>query len=87
MGCSTCWRRATRSASWQIELLGGWFQVVIDVFTHSADYHVVPLLYPITARGFDGFAWNTPWVLARSYAALAAVFQWFYRSGKDARVG
>ena len=70
-----------------IPLLGWWSHIVIDVFTHSADYYAVPVLYPITERGFDGLAWNTPWMLAMNYAALGAAIWWVYRSGKSARVG
>ena len=46
---------------------------MIDVFMHSADYYASPVLYPITHRGFDGVAWNTPWFLALNYLALGAV--------------
>ena len=70
-----------------IPLLGWWTHIVIDVFTHSADYYAVPVLYPITERGFDGIAWNTPWMLALNCAALGAAIWWAYRSGKSARVG
>ena len=58
--------------AWLLPLLGWWLHIVIDVFTHSADYYAVPVLYPFTERGFDGIAWNQPWMLALNYAALAA---------------
>jgi hypothetical protein len=38
----------------------------------------IPLLgwwsvfYPITQRGFDGLAWNTPWFMVLNYVALSA---------------
>ncbi|MEO6032858.1 MAG: hypothetical protein ABIP61_13305 [Burkholderiaceae bacterium] len=69
------WRRAL----W-IPLLGWWSHIVIDVFTHSADYYAVPVLYPFTMRGFDGLAWNTPWFMALNYVALAAAWLWLWRS-------
>ncbi|MFN0161907.1 MAG: hypothetical protein ACKVQQ_11800 [Burkholderiales bacterium] len=56
-----------------IPLLGWWSHIVIDVFTHSAAYYPSPVLYPLTRRGFDGLAWNTPWFLAVNYFVLAAV--------------
>ena len=59
-----------------IPLAGWWSHIVIDVFTHSADYYAVPVLYPFSERGFDGLAWNTPWFLALNYAALAATILW-----------
>jgi hypothetical protein len=59
-----------RKALW-LPLLGWWSHIVIDVFTHSADFYPVPVLYPITQRGFDGVAWNTPAFLITNYAAIA----------------
>lgn len=67
--------RAVRRTLW-IPLLGWWSHIAIDVFTHSADYYATPVLYPITERGFDGIAWNTPWFMALNYAALAVVALW-----------
>ena len=68
---------------WLIPLLGWWSHIVIDVFTHSADYYAVPVLYPFMDRGFDGIAWNTPWFMLVNYTALAAVwiFLWQRRKG------
>lgn len=57
--------------SFWIPLAGWWSHIVIDFFTHSADYYPVPVLYPFSYWGFDGLAWNTPWFLALNYAALA----------------
>ncbi|MCW5631973.1 MAG: hypothetical protein KIT17_01420 [Rubrivivax sp.] len=65
------WRRTL----W-IPLLGWWSHIVIDVFTHSADYYASPVLYPFTERGFDGIAWITPWFMVLNYAALAATGLW-----------
>jgi len=61
---------AVRRTFW-VPLLGWWSHIVIDVFTHSADYYTVPVLYPFTERGFDGIAWITPWFMVLSYLALA----------------
>jgi hypothetical protein len=66
---------ALRRAFW-VPILGWWSHIVIDVFTHSADYYAVPVLYPFTERGFDGIAWTTPWFMAANYGALAAVGLW-----------
>jgi LexA-binding, inner membrane-associated putative hydrolase len=73
---------AVRRAFW-IPLLGWWSHIVIDVFTHSADYYAVPVLYPFTQRGFDGIAWITPWFMALNYAALAAVGAWLLMGRKS----
>jgi hypothetical protein len=66
---------AARRTLW-IPLLGWWSHIVVDVFTHSADYCAVPVLYPFTERGFDGIASTTPWIMAVNYATLAAVGVW-----------
>jgi hypothetical protein len=77
---------AIRQALWA-PLLGWWSHIVIDVFTHSAGYYPSPALYPITQRGFDGLAWNTPWFLVLNYAVLCAVAWWLWKSGRSARGG
>jgi hypothetical protein len=74
-GAVTLLSWATLRFVW-IPLLGWWSHIVIDVFTHSADYYEVPVLYPITERGLDGLAWNTPWFMVLNYAALAAMVLW-----------
>jgi len=63
-----------------IPLLGWWSHIVIDVFTHSADYYPSPVLYPISQRGFNGLAWNTPWFLLLNYVVLGTVCLWLLRS-------
>jgi membrane-bound metal-dependent hydrolase YbcI (DUF457 family) len=69
------WRR--RGAFWW-PLAGWWSHIVIDVFSHSADFYPSPVLYPFTQRGFDGLAWNTPGFMAANYAALAACTTWLW---------
>ncbi|WP_210732016.1 hypothetical protein [Hydrogenophaga sp. PAMC20947] len=65
---------AWRVRAWLLlPLLGWWSHIIIDVFTHSADYYASPVLYPLTQRGFDGIAWNTPWFMMLNYSALAVV--------------
>ena len=71
----------TRRRCW-IPLLGWWSHIVIDVFTHSADFYASPVLYPFTQRGFDGIAWNTPGFMALNYTAIAAVAVWLLISRK-----
>lgn len=61
---------ATRSV-W-LPLFGWWTHIVIDVFTHSAEFYPSPVLYPITRQGFDGIAWNTPWFAVANYTAIGA---------------
>jgi membrane-bound metal-dependent hydrolase YbcI (DUF457 family) len=65
-----------------IPLLGWWSHIVIDVFTHSANYYPSPVLYPLTERGFDGIAWITPWFMVVNYPALGFVGLLLLRSRK-----
>ena len=57
-------------------LAGWWLHILIDVFTHSANFYPSPVLYPLTQEGFDGLAWNTPWLLALNYSAIALFWLW-----------
>ncbi|WP_374668406.1 hypothetical protein [Ramlibacter sp.] len=64
-----------------LPLWGWWSHIVIDVFTHSARFYPVPVLYPLSDAAFDGIAWNTPWFLLVNYLALlvAGAALWFTR--------
>ena len=53
------------------------------MITHSADFYQAPVLYPITERGFDGLAWNTPWFLVLNYVALGATYLWLLRARRS----
>lgn len=74
---------AVRRSFWG-PLLGWWSHIVIDVFTHSAEFYPVPVLYPFTQRGFDGLAWNTPWFMASNYALLLMSMLWLYWTRRPA---
>ena len=70
-----------------IPLLGWWSHIVIDVFTHSATFYPVPVLYPITERGFDGLAWNTPWFMVLNSVSLTLTVLWLFYTRRDSRNG
>ena len=59
-----------------LPLAGWWSHILIDVLTHSDGFFPSPVLYPITYRGFDGVAWNTPWFVVANYSALVIVWAW-----------
>ncbi len=59
-----------------IPLLGWWSHIVIDLFTHSADYYPVQVLYPLSDRSFNGLAWNTPWFLLLNYVLIGGAILW-----------
>ena len=75
-----------RGGLW-LPLLGWWSHIVIDVFTHSADFYASPVLYPFTQRGFDGVAWNQPWFQLLNYLALAVTGLLLLRSSRRRRDG
>jgi hypothetical protein len=62
-----------RGAFWW-PLLGWWSHIVIDVFTHSAEFFPSPVFYPLTYWGFDGVAWNQPMFQTINYLALVLVW-------------
>jgi hypothetical protein len=68
-----------------LPLLGWWSHIVIDVFTHSAEFYPVPVLYPFSQRGFDGIAWNEPWFLLANYAAIAVALAWLFATRRNGR--
>jgi hypothetical protein len=68
-----------------LPLLGWWSHIVIDVFTHSAEFYPVPVLYPFTQRGFDGLAWNEPWFLVANYLAIAIALTWLLVTRRGGR--
>ncbi|MGD9835613.1 MAG: hypothetical protein AB7U92_22920 [Piscinibacter sp.] len=74
------WRR-----SLLVPLLGWWSHIVIDVFTHSADFYPVPVLYPFTQEGFDGLAWNTPGFQWANYTAIAVALAMLALTRRRAR--
>lgn len=65
-----------------IPILGWWSHIIIDVFTHSAKYYPVPVLYPFTYRGFDGIAWNTHWFMVLNYLSIGLVGIWLVLTRK-----
>jgi hypothetical protein len=77
---------AWRKAPWW-PLLGWWSHIVIDVFTHSADFYPVAVLYPFTQRGFDGIAWNTPAFLIFNYTAIALAVAALVLTARRSRIG
>jgi hypothetical protein len=66
---------ALTRAVW-LPLWGWWSHIVIDTFTHSADFYPVPVFYPFTQWGFDGLAWNTPWFQLANYGVMVWVGGW-----------
>lgn len=66
-----------------LPLWGWWSHVLIDVFTHSADFYPSPVFFPATYWGFDGVAWNTPWFMVTNYLAIAvAAMVVFHRKSR-----
>ena len=56
-----------------LELLGWALHIAIDIFTHTGIF-ATKFLWPLSSVHFDGIRRETPWFLALTYIALAAVF-------------
>lgn len=56
-----------------LEMLGWALHIVIDVFTHTGLF-AIRFLWPFSAVHVDGIRWETGWVLAGNYGALAAAY-------------
>jgi len=56
-----------------LELLGWALHIAIDIFTHAGIF-AIKFLWPLSSEHFDSIRWETPWFLAVTYVALAAVF-------------
>ena len=63
-----------------LEMLGWALHTLIDVFTHRGLF-AVKFLWPVSPVHIDGIRWETPWILAANFTALAAVYLllWIYR--------
>jgi len=55
-------------------MLGWWSHILIDTFTHSADYYPVRTFYPLSEWSFDGWAWNSSTFIATNYLLLGLVY-------------
>jgi hypothetical protein len=84
-GVITLLLRTSIRSLW-LPLLGWWSHIVIDFFTHSADYYPAVVLYPLSDRTFSGLAWNTPWFLVLNYLALGVTGLWLFSTGKSRRL-
>lgn len=65
------------------EMLGWALHILIDVFTHQGLF-AINFLWPAWSLHLDGIRWETPWVLAVTYAGAAMVylFLWTRRSSR-----
>lgn len=63
-----------------LELLGWALHIAIDIFTHTGIF-AIKFLWPLSSVHLAGIRWETPWFLAMTYLALAAVFLilWIHR--------
>ncbi len=55
------------------EMLGWCLHILIDMFTHRGLF-AIQFLWPLSSIHLDGIRWETTWLLAANYAALASVY-------------
>jgi len=61
------------------ELLGWLLHIVIDMLTHHG-WFAIQFLWPVSSVHIDGIPWETGWLLAATYASLAAIFFVLWRT-------
>jgi hypothetical protein len=59
---------------WRYLLLGWWSHILIDTFTHSANFYPMRTFYPISEWSFDGMAWNSPVFVVTNYVLLGLAY-------------
>lgn len=66
-----------------LEMLGWGLHIFIDIFTHQ-DMFAIRFLWPLSPVHRNGIRWETPWLLAVNYAALASVYLWMWAFSRRA---
>ena len=67
-----------------IAMLGWGLHILIDIFTHSAQFYPTPFLFPISSYRFlHGIAWSNQWFMIINYSALLLVFLYFLLRKKN----
>lgn len=57
----------------------GWgLHVLLDIFTHSANFFPTPILWPFSSFHFSGIAWANKWFMLFNYTVLAFLYLVFY---------
>lgn len=59
--------------------LGAWgLHILLDIFTHSADFFPTPFLWPLADVRVDGVPWSEPRIFFGNVLLLAALYARFY---------
>lgn len=57
----------------------GWgLHIMLDIFTHSANFFPTPILWPFSDFHFSGIAWANKWFMLFNYVVLAFLYLVFY---------
>ncbi len=75
------WLAARRPA---LAMLGWALHIAVDVPTHRGMF-AVHFLWPLSRFGVNGVPWESRWLLAANFAALAGVYGWMWRWRKRGR--
>jgi hypothetical protein len=69
-----------------LEMLGWALHIFIDIFTHEGLF-AIRFLWPLSSVRLQGIRWETHWLLAANYAALASLYLmlWLRRARHDLR--
>jgi hypothetical protein len=62
-----------------LALLGWALHIAIDIPTHRGMF-AIHFLWPLSSFGVNGIPWESRWLLAANFAALAVVYGWMWRA-------
>lgn len=68
-----------------LEALGWLLHILLDIFTHRGIF-AVQFLWPASSAHLDGTPWETPWLLAATYATLAVAGLLLWRGRRSPHV-
>lgn len=60
-----------------IPMLAWLLHILLDVFTHSADFFPTPIFWPISSYHFDGWSWGNLWIFIPNVILLILAYSWF----------
>ncbi len=72
-----------------IPLLAWGFHILLDIFTHSADFFPTPIFWPISDFHINGVSWSHPIIFASNWILLLAgyaVVLYYRRTTKNKKI-
>lgn len=61
-----------------LPLLAWGFHIILDIFTHSADFFPTPFLWPVSDFKVDAWSWGNWWIFAPNILVLIVLYLCFF---------